>query len=83
MHAYAFLIRETKSGRRVARFFLFEILRGACNQEGSFWILIPCSRGQLRPSVFPEGRTLPLKKPMVKRQKGKISNFSFLAFSRD
>ena len=32
MHASAFLIRETKSGRRFARFFLLRIFMGACNQ---------------------------------------------------
>ena len=34
MHAYAFLIRETKSGRRFARFFPLRIFMGACNQGG-------------------------------------------------
>ena len=32
MHASAFLIRETKSGRRFARFFPLRIFMGACNQ---------------------------------------------------
>ena len=32
MHAFAFLIRETKSGRRFARFFPLRIFMGACNQ---------------------------------------------------
>ena len=37
MHASAFLIRETKSGRRFARFFPLRIFMGACNQEERFW----------------------------------------------
>ena len=32
MHASMFLIRETKSGRRFARFFPLRIFMGACNQ---------------------------------------------------
>ena len=32
VHASAFLIRETKSGRRFARFFPLRIFMGACNQ---------------------------------------------------
>ena len=77
-----FSFEKQKSGRRVARFFPFEILRGACNQRGKVLdfddgvVTRRHSFGFSRRAHFTIG-----KNPMgAKRQKGKISNFSFLAF---
>ena len=88
MHASAFLIRETKSGRRFARFFPLRIFMGACNQgrkvlEFLLWgrhcrhsFAFGFSRNNMKGALY-HWRNL-----MVwNAKKGKIFNFSFLALS--
>ena len=54
MHAYAVFIRETKSGRRFARFFPLRIFMGACNQEKGFGIFMVGVVTVDTRSAFPE-----------------------------
>ena len=68
MHASAFLIRETKSGRRVARFFLFGIFMGACNQGGKVLEFLWWGRHRRHSFGF------------LKRQKWKILIFHFWCY---
>ena len=54
MHASAFLIRETKSGRRFARFFPLRIFMGACNQGRKVLEFLLWGRLVDTRSAFPE-----------------------------
>ena len=82
MHASAFLIRETKSGRRFARFFPLRIFMGACNQgrkvlEFLLWgrhcrHSFGFSRNNMKGVLFTIGET-----NEVERQKGKFLIFRF------
>ena len=82
MHAYAFLIRETKSGRRFARFFPLRIFMGACNQGGKvlefLWWSRHCrhSFGFSRNNM--KGAFYHWRNPMVRNaKKGKFPIFRF------
>ena len=86
MHASAFLIRETKSGRRFARFFPLRIFMGACNQGRKVLeFLLWCrhcrhsfgfSRNNMKGALY-HWRN-PIKSGTPKREN---FNFSFLALS--
>ena len=82
MHASAFLIRETKSGRRFARFFPLRIFMGACNQGRKVLEFLLWGRHCRHSFGFSrnnmKGALYHWRNPMgAERQKGKIFNFRF------
>ena len=85
MHASAFLIRETKSGRRFARFFPLRIFMGACNQGRKVLEFLLWGRHCRHSFGFSrnnmKGALTIGETNGAERQKGKFLIFSFLALS--
>ena len=82
MHASAFLIRETKSGRRFARFFPLRIFMGACNQGRKVLEFLLWGRHCRHSFGFSrnnmKGGLYHWRNPMgAERQKGKFLIFRF------